>query len=132
MHSPLCAVLFPYDHVLACIDHLTFHPLQSKPANFIHGIAGSVHFDCFQCYRLDPHVHGPLPKRLDRFPSSEYVAIGWQNLSVFGVDGGCGYAACAAIVCSTDQRSRTIAKEPGRAAGRTTHPVFSVALQPSP
>jgi len=31
-----------------------------------------------------------------------------------------------------DQFSRTIANEPGRAAGRTTHPEFRVALQPSP
>jgi len=38
---------------------------------------------------------------------------------------------------SDDQRngdyfSRTITQEPGRAAGRTTHPEFRVALQPSP
>src|SRR5437016_3624173 len=31
-----------------------------------------------------------------------------------------------------DYFSRTIVKEPGRAAGRTTHPGFRVALQPSP
>jgi hypothetical protein len=30
------------------------------------------------------------------------------------------------------QFSRTIANEPGRAAGRTTHPGFRLALQPSP
>ena len=34
--------------------------------------------------------------------------------------------------CNADQFSRTIVKEPGRAAGRTTHPEFRVALQPSP
>jgi hypothetical protein len=31
-----------------------------------------------------------------------------------------------------NQSSRTIVKEPGRAAGRTTHPGFRVARQPSP
>src|SRR5215471_6975463 len=31
-----------------------------------------------------------------------------------------------------DYFSRTIVKEPARAAGRTTHPEFRVALQPSP
>ena len=31
-----------------------------------------------------------------------------------------------------DYFSRTIVKEPGRAAGRTTHPEFRVTLQPSP
>jgi ParB/RepB/Spo0J family partition protein len=33
---------------------------------------------------------------------------------------------------NADQFSRTITNEPGRAAGRTTHPEFRVALQPSP
>lgn len=106
MHSPLSAVLFPYDHVLARIDLLAFHSLQSKPANFIQGIAGSVHFDCFQCDRLDPHVHGPLPKRLDRLPPSEYVAIGRENLSVLRVDGSCGSRIAAA------ERSNEICNRP--------------------
>jgi len=35
-------------------------------------------------------------------------------------------------ICNADQFSRTIPNEPGRAAGRTTHPEFRVALQPSP
>src|SRR5262249_43322762 len=36
------------------------------------------------------------------------------------------------VVSNAEYFSRTIVKEPGRAAGRATHPEFRVALQPSP
>ena len=36
------------------------------------------------------------------------------------------------LITNPDHFSRTITNEPGRAAGRTTHPEFRVALQPSP
>ena len=40
--------------------------------------------------------------------------------------------SCQRCTRRRDYFSRTIVKEPGRAAGRTTHPEFRVALQPSP
>ncbi len=43
-----------------------------------------------------------------------------------------GRARLGDDVRNADYFSRTIVKEPGRAAGRTTHPEFRVALQPSP
>src|SRR5437588_4933918 len=43
-----------------------------------------------------------------------------------------GRARLGDDVRNADYFSRTIVKEPARAAGRTTHPEFRVALQPSP
>jgi hypothetical protein len=60
-------------------------------------------------------------QRLGNEPRRVFRAVGSISLS-------CGSAA---NLCSTDQFSRTMVNEPARAAGRTTHPAFSVMLQPS-
>src|SRR5262249_61386868 len=59
------------------------------------------------------------------------VPVGTES-SAAGQDGARSRGSTRATTRDADQFSRTIVNEPGRAAGRTTHPEFRVALQPSP
>ena len=91
---PLPGLLFPNDDVLAGVEHLALGPLQSERPDFIGSIPVPFYFDRFQLYRLDAHIHGPLPERLDRLLTTDDLAVGWQHLPVVRIDGRC--ASCIA------------------------------------
>src|SRR5207253_11114881 len=86
---PLPGFLFPNDHILACINHLALCPLQRKLPNFVGRMAVPFHFDGFELHRLDTHVHGTLPERLDRLLAADDLAVGWQHLPVCCIHGRC-------------------------------------------
>ena len=81
-------------------------------------VTGGCRFDAEpggkpHAYRGSPHATSP-------------------TIRIIGLPGESLVGSYAAIVCNTHHSLRTIVKEPGRAAGRTTHPAFSVACHPSP
>src|SRR5262245_1381132 len=92
---PLSRLLFPDDHILARVEHLIRCPLQSIGADFIGRVTASFYFEGVELDRLDPHVHGPLPERLDRQRAADHSAVGGQHLRVCSIDERCTHRITA-------------------------------------
>jgi hypothetical protein len=84
---PLPALPFPDDDVLPLVEYLVPLAQERKPRDLDGGVAEILHLKDLQPGRFDTQVHEGLPQDLDRLRARDYVAVAWQDLAAFGIEG---------------------------------------------
>ena len=84
---PLPAIPLPDDDLHPLAGYLVPLAPERKPRDLDGGVAVILHLNNLQPGRFDTQVHDGLPQDLDRLRAREYVAVAWQDLAAFGIEG---------------------------------------------